>query len=149
MGLSIGRSSHDGRKKIINKYKCINYIYLHSFSTYYFLSDIVNLGVTQSLCSSVCRGLIKNGEWQDEESAGGRRRTEALRQLCKMNPTQALNVRAMVVRDNITLVHSFCQNPLHGYVPTVTPSRAISTGAWHCISMVILGLLLLNQSPAV
>lgn len=45
----------------------------------------------------VCRGLIKNGERQDEESFGGRRRTEALRQLCKMNPSQALRVRGMVV----------------------------------------------------
>uniref|UniRef100_A0A8C4SC60 Integrator complex subunit 2 n=2 Tax=Erpetoichthys calabaricus TaxID=27687 RepID=A0A8C4SC60_ERPCA len=47
--------------------------------------------------NEVCRGLIKNGERQDEESPGGRRRTEALRQLCRMNPSQALNVRAMVV----------------------------------------------------
>uniref|UniRef100_A0A8D0CEV5 Integrator complex subunit 2 n=1 Tax=Scleropages formosus TaxID=113540 RepID=A0A8D0CEV5_SCLFO len=47
--------------------------------------------------NEVCRGLIKNGERQDEESVGGRRRTEALRQLCQMNPSQALNVRAMVV----------------------------------------------------
>lgn len=46
---------------------------------------------------TVCRGLIKNGERQDEESVGGRRRTEALRQLCQMNPSQALNIRAMVV----------------------------------------------------
>lgn len=46
---------------------------------------------------AVCRGLIKNGERQDEESVGGRRRTEALRQLCQMNPSQALNIRAMVV----------------------------------------------------
>lgn len=46
---------------------------------------------------AVCRGLIKNGERQDEESMGGRRRTEALRQLCQMNPSQALNIRAMVV----------------------------------------------------
>ncbi|NXC69768.1 INT2 protein, partial [Anhinga anhinga] len=45
----------------------------------------------------VCRGLIKNGERQDEESVGGRRRTEALRHLCKMNPSQALRVRGMVV----------------------------------------------------
>ncbi|XP_068600620.1 integrator complex subunit 2 [Brachionichthys hirsutus] len=49
--------------------------------------------------NEVCRGLIKNGERQDEESAGGRRRTEALRQLCQMNPSQALNVRAMVVEE--------------------------------------------------
>lgn len=47
--------------------------------------------------SLVCRGLIKNGERQDEESVGGRRRTEALRHLCKMNPSQALRVRGMVV----------------------------------------------------
>ncbi|XP_062373767.1 integrator complex subunit 2 [Sardina pilchardus] len=49
--------------------------------------------------NEVCRGLIKSGERQDEESAGGRRRTEALRQLCQMNPTQALNIRAMVVEE--------------------------------------------------
>ncbi|MBN3272797.1 INT2 protein, partial [Polyodon spathula] len=49
--------------------------------------------------NEVCRGLIKNGERQDEESVGGRRRTEALRQLCQMNPSQALSVRAMVVEE--------------------------------------------------
>ncbi|KAG7483778.1 hypothetical protein MATL_G00041950 [Megalops atlanticus] len=49
--------------------------------------------------NEVCRGLIKNGERQDEESIGGRRRTEALRQLCQMNPSQALNIRAMVVEE--------------------------------------------------
>uniref|UniRef100_A0A3P8RA74 Integrator complex subunit 2 n=1 Tax=Astatotilapia calliptera TaxID=8154 RepID=A0A3P8RA74_ASTCA len=49
--------------------------------------------------NEVCRGLIKNGERQDEESVGGRRRTEALRQLCQMNPSQALNIRAMVVEE--------------------------------------------------
>ncbi|XP_072515420.1 integrator complex subunit 2 [Salminus brasiliensis] len=49
--------------------------------------------------SEVCRSLIKNGERQDEESVGGRRRTEALRQLCQMNPSQALNIRAMVVEE--------------------------------------------------
>ncbi|CAI9547665.1 unnamed protein product [Staurois parvus] len=49
--------------------------------------------------NDVCRSLIKNGERQDEESTGGRRRTEALRQLCKMNPSQALKVRGMVVEE--------------------------------------------------
>ncbi|XP_069471190.1 integrator complex subunit 2 isoform X1 [Ambystoma mexicanum] len=49
--------------------------------------------------NEVCRGLIKNGERQDEESVGGRKRTEALRQLCKMNPSQALKVRGMVVEE--------------------------------------------------
>jgi hypothetical protein len=52
----------------------------------------------------VCRGLIKNGERQDEESLGGRRRTDALRFLCKMNPSQALKVRGMVVRDPIVFM---------------------------------------------
>ncbi|KAM9456268.1 integrator complex subunit 2 [Clarias gariepinus] len=49
--------------------------------------------------NEVCRGLIKSGERQDEESVGGRHRTEALRQLCQMNPTQAFNIRAMVVEE--------------------------------------------------
>ncbi|XP_053563317.1 integrator complex subunit 2 [Bombina bombina] len=49
--------------------------------------------------NEVCRSLIKNGERQDEESIGGRRRTEALRQLCRMNPSQALRVRGMVVEE--------------------------------------------------
>uniref|UniRef100_A0A6I8P0Y9 Integrator complex subunit 2 n=1 Tax=Ornithorhynchus anatinus TaxID=9258 RepID=A0A6I8P0Y9_ORNAN len=49
--------------------------------------------------NEVCRGLIKNGERQDEESFGGRRRTDALRYLCKMNPSQALKVRGMVVEE--------------------------------------------------
>lgn len=59
------------------------------------------------LClAAVCRGLIKNGERQDEESVGGRRRTEALRQLCQMNPSQALNIRAMVVSSSINIITS-------------------------------------------
>uniref|UniRef100_A0A8C8RNP9 Integrator complex subunit 2 n=1 Tax=Pelusios castaneus TaxID=367368 RepID=A0A8C8RNP9_9SAUR len=49
--------------------------------------------------NEVCRGLIKNGERQDEESLGGRRRTEALRHLCKMNLSQALRIRGMVVEE--------------------------------------------------
>jgi integrator complex subunit 2 len=49
----------------------------------------------------VCRGLIKNGERQDEESLGGRRRTDALRFLCRMNPSQALKVRGMVVSESL------------------------------------------------
>ncbi|KAB1265824.1 Integrator complex subunit 2 [Camelus dromedarius] len=53
----------------------------------------------ETIKCSVCRGLIKNGERQDEESLGGRRRTDALRFLCKMNPSQALKVRGMVVEE--------------------------------------------------
>ncbi|KAK7829920.1 hypothetical protein U0070_003375 [Myodes glareolus] len=49
--------------------------------------------------NEVCRGLIKNGERQDEESLGGRRRTDALRFLCRMNPSQALKVRGVVVEE--------------------------------------------------
>lgn len=67
------------------------------------VSDILltKLKVIEPIKCSVCRGLIKNGERQDEESLGGRRRTDALRFLCKMNPSQALKVRGMVVRDLI------------------------------------------------
>lgn len=46
----------------------------------------------------VCRYLIVNGERQDEDSLGGRKRTETLRMLVAMNPTQALPVRALTVR---------------------------------------------------
>lgn len=60
----------------------------------------------------VCRGLIKSGERQDEESVGGRNRTEALRQLCQMNPSQALNIRAMVVR-----IHSYAKRSLRLGLP--------------------------------
>ncbi|KAM8899407.1 integrator complex subunit 2 isoform 2-T2 [Spinachia spinachia] len=67
---------------------------LHVRNGYWFLCLLV-ANVPDSF-NEVCRGLIKNGERQDEESVGGRRRTEALRQLCQMNPSQALNIRAMV-----------------------------------------------------
>uniref|UniRef100_A0A1A7YXK9 Integrator complex subunit 2 n=1 Tax=Iconisemion striatum TaxID=60296 RepID=A0A1A7YXK9_9TELE len=73
--------------------------------------------------NEVCRGLIKNGERQDEESVGGRHRTEALRQLCQMNPSQALNIRAMVVEE--------CHLPGLGVALTLdykpdTPDEAVS-----------------------
>ncbi|PIK61167.1 putative integrator complex subunit 2 isoform X2, partial [Apostichopus japonicus] len=47
--------------------------------------------------TQVCRYLIVNGERQDEDSLGGRRRTETLRMLVAMNPSQALPVRALTV----------------------------------------------------
>lgn len=47
--------------------------------------------------NQVCRYLIVNGERQDEDSLGGRKRTETLRMLVAMNPTQALPVRALTV----------------------------------------------------
>ncbi|XP_041052827.1 integrator complex subunit 2 isoform X3 [Carcharodon carcharias] len=82
--------------------------------------------------NEVCRGLIKNGERQDEESVGGRRRTEALRQLCKMNPTQALNVRAMVVEEchlpglGVALTLDQCKND--GSEDTVTDLVSFVSG---------------------
>ena len=41
--------------------------------------------------------LVINGEKQDEESVGGQKRVEALRQLLKMNPSEALTVRSLRV----------------------------------------------------
>uniref|UniRef100_A0A8D2L2N6 Integrator complex subunit 2 n=1 Tax=Varanus komodoensis TaxID=61221 RepID=A0A8D2L2N6_VARKO len=85
--------------------------------------------------NEVCRGLIKNGERQDEESFGGRRRTEALRQLCKMNPSQALRVRGMVVEE--------CHLPGLGVALTLdhTKSEALEDGVSDLVCFVS-GLLL-------
>nr|XP_014342738.1 PREDICTED: integrator complex subunit 2 [Latimeria chalumnae] len=85
--------------------------------------------------NEVCRGLIKNGERQDEESIGGRRRTEALRQLCRMNPSQALRVRAMVVEE--------CHLPGLGVVLTLdhTKNDASEDSVSNLVSF-ISGLLL-------
>ncbi|XP_063002455.1 integrator complex subunit 2 [Elgaria multicarinata webbii] len=69
--------------------------------------------------NEVCRGLIKNGERQDEESFGGRRRTEALRHLCRMNPSQALRVRGMVVEE--------CHLPGLGVALTLDHTKAESS----------------------
>ncbi|KAK2149074.1 hypothetical protein LSH36_469g02035 [Paralvinella palmiformis] len=46
----------------------------------------------------VCTSLISNGEQQDEETVGGQRRSEALRMLCEMCPSQALTIRALCVK---------------------------------------------------
>ena len=45
----------------------------------------------------VVSNLVINGEKQDEESVGGQKRVEALRQLLKMNPSEALTVRSLCV----------------------------------------------------
>uniref|UniRef100_A0A8C7A9V5 Integrator complex subunit 2 n=1 Tax=Neovison vison TaxID=452646 RepID=A0A8C7A9V5_NEOVI len=80
--------------------------------------------------NEVCRGLIKNGERQDEESLGGRRRTDALRFLCKMNPSQALKVRGMV-RKRETSSSVLWQMrrqlllELMGILPTVRSTRIV------------------------
>ncbi|XP_033618818.1 integrator complex subunit 2 isoform X2 [Fukomys damarensis] len=85
--------------------------------------------------NEVCRGLIKNGERQDEESLGGRRRTDALRFLCKMNPSQALKVRGMVVEE--------CHLPGLGVALTLdhTKSEACEDGVSDLVCFVS-GLLL-------
>ncbi len=41
--------------------------------------------------------LVVNGEKQDEDSVGGQKRVEALRQLLKMNPSEAMSVRNLCV----------------------------------------------------
>lgn len=80
----------------------------------------------------VCRGLIKNGERQDEESVGGRRRTEALRHLCKMNPSQALRVRGMVVSLSLVCHHywSFKNNKDYWTWAFYVGGRVSSTRSW-------------------
>ncbi|XP_077533566.1 integrator complex subunit 2 isoform X2 [Haemaphysalis longicornis] len=47
--------------------------------------------------SEVCLALISNGDKQDEDSASGCVRMQALHLLCRMNPAQALVVRAKAV----------------------------------------------------
>ncbi|XP_070571553.1 integrator complex subunit 2-like [Ptychodera flava] len=49
--------------------------------------------------SEVCKMLVSRGEHQDEESFGGRRRTETLRRLCAMCPTKALTIRGLTVEN--------------------------------------------------
>ncbi|XP_031555845.1 integrator complex subunit 2-like isoform X2 [Actinia tenebrosa] len=46
----------------------------------------------------VCFALISNGEVQDDSSLGGMIRTQALRQLCTMNPAHALVMQAEATR---------------------------------------------------
>ncbi|XP_053643818.1 integrator complex subunit 2 isoform X2 [Cherax quadricarinatus] len=45
----------------------------------------------------VVTGLVMTGDKQDEDSPGGLLRLQAVRKLCQMNPSQALNVRALCV----------------------------------------------------
>uniref|UniRef100_H3B054 Integrator complex subunit 2 n=1 Tax=Latimeria chalumnae TaxID=7897 RepID=H3B054_LATCH len=107
---------------------------LHVRNGAWFLCLLV-ANVPDSFNEEVCRGLIKNGERQDEESIGGRRRTEALRQLCRMNPSQALRVRAMVVEE--------CHLPGLGVVLTLdhTKNDASEDSVSNLVSF-ISGLLL-------
>ncbi|XP_063858155.1 integrator complex subunit 2-like isoform X1 [Scylla paramamosain] len=45
----------------------------------------------------VVTGLVMNGDKQDEDVPGGMLRLQAVRTLCQMNPSQALNVRTLCV----------------------------------------------------
>ncbi|XP_042876307.1 integrator complex subunit 2-like isoform X2 [Penaeus japonicus] len=45
----------------------------------------------------VVTGLVMSGDKQDEDTPGGLLRLQAVRTLCQMNPSQALNVRALCV----------------------------------------------------
>ncbi|KAL3858011.1 hypothetical protein ACJMK2_012627 [Sinanodonta woodiana] len=46
----------------------------------------------------VCCSLVANGERQDEEGVGGRKRMELLQTLCAMNPSESLNIRSLCVK---------------------------------------------------
>ncbi|KAK3730826.1 hypothetical protein QZH41_009941 [Actinostola sp. cb2023] len=48
--------------------------------------------------SSLCSALLANGEVQDDNSLGGMMRTQALRQLCTMNPSYAVVMQAEAIR---------------------------------------------------
>lgn len=50
------------------------------------------------LCFVVCSALLSNGEIQDDNSLGGMMRTQALRQLCSMNPSYAVVMQAEAIR---------------------------------------------------
>ena len=56
----------------------------------------------------VCTSLISNGEQQDEETVGGQRRSEALRMLCEMCPSQALTIRALCVSNKLFMCVCVC-----------------------------------------
>ncbi|MCI4388170.1 hypothetical protein PGIGA_G00082510 [Pangasianodon gigas] len=88
--------------------------------------------------NEVCRGLIKSGERQDEESVGGRHRTEALRQLCQMNPSQAFNIRAMVVEE--------CHLPGLGVALTLDYKQSSADKAVSPLVSYVSGLLLGTNS---
>ena len=45
----------------------------------------------------VCRCLVAEGETQDEEGLGGRKRAEALVMLCEMCPSYLLTIRSLCV----------------------------------------------------
>lgn len=52
---------------------------------------------SEHFVSLVVTGLVMNGDKQDEDTPGGLVRLQAVRTLCQMNPSQALNVRTLCV----------------------------------------------------
>uniref|UniRef100_A0A4W5NBZ4 Uncharacterized protein n=1 Tax=Hucho hucho TaxID=62062 RepID=A0A4W5NBZ4_9TELE len=64
---------------------------------------------------------------------GGRRSTEALRKLCQMNPSQALNIRAKVVE---------CDLPGLGVAPTLDYKPDTADNAVSPLVSYVSGLLL-------
>lgn len=46
----------------------------------------------------MCKSLLEHGEVQDEGSLGGLVRTQALRQLCAMNPSSAFTMHSKALR---------------------------------------------------
>lgn len=54
----------------------------------------------------MCVHLVSNGEKQDEDALGGQRRAAMLKDLCRMNPTHALTVRALCVSLPILVLYS-------------------------------------------
>ncbi|KAJ8044197.1 Integrator complex subunit 2 [Holothuria leucospilota] len=88
--------------------------------------------------SQVCRHLIVNGERQDEDNLGGRKRTEMLKMLVAMNPSKALSVRALTVEH--------CRLPGLAVALTLEYSHRDSSSDQGDVVSFISGLLLSNNT---
>lgn len=69
------------------------FLSLFGFKTCYFILYVL---IFFHFCA-VVTGLVMSGDKQDEDTPGGLLRLQAVRTLCQMNPSQALNVRALCV----------------------------------------------------
>ena len=67
------------------------YLFIYIFIYFFFIIFLL----------LVVTGLVMAGDKQDEDSPSGLLRLQAVRTLCQMNPSQALNVRALCVSSNI------------------------------------------------
>ncbi|XP_064619971.1 integrator complex subunit 2-like [Lineus longissimus] len=88
----------------------------------------------------VCTSLVMNGEKQEEESLGGRKRSDALQMLCEMNPAQILHVRAICV-SNCRLPSLAVQLTLHHCQHSEEDGEEDDSGVNELVSF-ISGLLL-------